>query len=46
MSAKTGDKARFNRDRKKKILRNKRTRELQKKLSLKDKSASAASVQS
>jgi len=43
MSAKTGDKARFNRDRKKKIIRQKRTRALQKKLSSENQSAQAAS---
>jgi hypothetical protein len=44
MSAKNGNKARFDRERKKKSLRQKRTRELRKKLSLENKGAQAASA--
>jgi hypothetical protein len=45
MSGRTGDKARFNRDRKKKIVRQKRTRELRNKLALENKGAQTASTQ-
>ncbi len=46
MSARNGDKARFDRERKKKNLRQKRTRELQKKLSTINKEAQASSAES
>jgi hypothetical protein len=44
MSGRNGDKARFDRERKKKNLRQKHTRELRKKLSLENKGAQAAGV--
>jgi hypothetical protein len=46
MSGRNGDKARHDRETKKKILRNQRTRELQKRLSLKNQGAQAASAES
>jgi hypothetical protein len=44
MSARNGNKARFDRERKKKTIRQKHTRELQKKLSFENKGAQAASA--
>jgi len=44
MSGRNGDKARFDRERKKKNLRQKRTRELRKRLSLENKGAQAVST--
>jgi hypothetical protein len=46
MSGTNGDKARFDRERKKKNRRQQRTRELQKKLSLESKGSQAASAES
>ncbi|MBP1622306.1 MAG: hypothetical protein H6Q07_326 [Acidobacteria bacterium] len=45
MSGRNGDKARFDRERKKKNLRQKRTRELRKRLSLGSKEAQASSAE-
>jgi hypothetical protein len=44
MSGKNGDKARFDRERKKKNLRQKRTRELKNRLALETKESQAAST--
>ncbi|MGD0099715.1 MAG: hypothetical protein ABSC60_05165 [Acidobacteriota bacterium] len=46
MSGRNGDKARYDRERKKKILRQKHTRELRRRLSLENKGAQATSTES